>query len=347
MGRKTGANASVLIELGSIAYPMAALTSVSSPASDVNKKFETQAEYISDLSELQADVRVDGVLSGFSLAPGASFNEVDVAAGKLYLKGQLVEVSATTVTGLTRPTTQGQVLVTALTVDDTGTINKTAGTEGATSTSRGAAGGPPFLPIDEVLIGYVTATYYDGSASGEKVLTAGEIDSYTKERAAIPSAKVLHHDGDDGGTNKGCVVLANALPEIHAATAAGPGTDVRNVYASYYEPEFEEVPDAKDFSFDEDIATYKSKAYKDASEETSIGTPSWSGTFSAYFSSVEDVLNLVKNSKRWIKHFPDSDLTDHWSGRCVIKVGRESPVEDNLMATVTLEGSGKLYPKAD
>ena len=347
MGRKTGANASVLIELGSVSYPMAALTSVSSPAADVDKKFLTQADYISDLSQLQPDVRLDGVLSGFSLTPGSNFNEVDVAAGKMYLKGQLVEVSGQSVSGITRPTTQGQVLVTALTVDESGTITATPATEGASSTVRGENGGPPFIPVDEVLIGYVTATYYDGSASGEKVLTAGEIDSYTKERAAIPSAKILHHDGDDGGTNKGCIVLANALPEIHAASAAGPGTDVRNVYASYYEPEFEEVPDAKDFSFDEDVATYKSKAYKDASEETSIGTPSWSGSFSAYYTAVEDVLNLVKNSKRWIKHYPDSDLTDHWSGRAVVKVGRESPVEDNLMASVSLEGSGKLYPKAE
>jgi hypothetical protein len=343
MGRKTGANASVQVELGSISYPMSALTSVASPAADVNKKFLTSAQYISDLSGLSAEVRVDGVISGFALTPGSGFNEVDVAAGSLYLKGQLVEVAADTVANITRPTTIGQVLVTALSVNASGTITATAGTEGATSTTRGAVGGPPFIPVDEVLIGYITATYFDGSASGEKVLTAGEIDSYTKEYAAIPSAKVLFHDEEQ---EVGCVELANVLPDIHAATAAGPGTDCRNVYASYYEPEFEEVPDAKDFNYTEDVSTYKSKAYKDESEETAIGTPSWSAGFDAYFTTVDDILNLIKNSKRWVKHFPDSNLAPHWAGLAVVKVSRETPVENNMMASITLEGSGKLYSKS-
>lgn len=343
MGRKTGANASVQIELGSVAYPMSALTSVSSPAADVNKKFLTNAQFISDLAALQPEVRVDGVISGFGLAAGSGYNEVDVAAGTLYLKGNLVSVDATTVSDITRPTTIGQVLVTALTVDAAGTITATAGTQGETSTTRGAAGGPPFLPVDEVLLGYITATYFDGSASGEKVLTSGEIDSYTKEYAAIPSAKVVPHDEEQ---NVGVIMLANALPMIHAATAAGPGTDVRNVYASYYEPEFEEVPDAMDFSYTEDVSTYTSKAYKDASEEKAIGTPSWSASFNAYWTTVEDILNLVKNSKRWIKHYPDDDLAPYWAGIAIVKVSRETPVENNMSASITLDGSGQLYAKS-
>lgn len=343
MGRKTGANASVQVELGSVSYPMAALTSVSSPAADVNKKFLTQAEYLSDLKELQPEVRLDGVRSGLVITPGSGFNEVDISAGEIYIQGNVVSVSADTVTGLTRPTTIGQILVSAITVDSAGAFTATPNTEGVASTTRGAAGGPPFLPVNEVLVGYVAMTYYDGSASGEKVVTSGEIDSYSKEYAAIPSAKVNYFDEEQ---EVGTIELANALPMIHAATAAGPGTAVRNVYASYYEPQFEEVPDAKDFSFDEDVSTYKSKAYKDASEETAVGTPSWSGSFDAYWTRVEDILNLVKGSKRWIKHFPDDDLSDHWAGRAVLKVGRQSPVDDNLMATVTLEGSGKLYPRS-
>jgi len=343
MGRKTGANASVQVELGSISYPMSALTSVVSPVSDVNKKFRTLAEFISDLSKLQAEARLDGVISGLKLSAGSGYNEVDVSAGNVYIQGQLVEVALDTVTGITRPITLGQVLVTAITVDNAGSISATAGIGGATSTVRGAAGAPPFLPVNEVLLGYVTATYYDGSASGEKVLTAGEIDSYTKEYAAIPSAKFIFHDEEQ---LVGCVEIANALPMIHAATAAGPGTATRNLYASYYEPEFEEVPDAKDFKFDENVATYKSKAYKDASEETAIGTPSWSASFSAYFTTVEDILNLIKNSKRWVKHYPDDDLTPHWVGMAIFKVGRETPVENNMTASITLEGSGKLYSKS-
>lgn len=343
MGRKTGANASVQVELGSVSYPMSALTSVASPAADINKKFLTSAQFISDLAALQPVVRVDGVTSGFSLSAGSGYNEVDYTAGKLYLKGNIVEVVAGTISNVTRPTVIGEVLVTALTVNASGTVNATPGTEGTTSTTRGGTGGPPFLPADEVLIGYITATYYDGSASGEKVLTTGEIDTYSKEYAAIPSAKVTQHDPD---LNYGIIQLANALPDIHAATAAGPGTDCRNVYASYYEPEFEEIPDAKDFSYTEDVSTYTSKAYKDSSEEKAIGTPSWSASFNAYWTTVEDILNLIKNSKRWIKHFPDDDLEPYWCGIAIVKINRSTPVEDNMTADITLDGSGSLHAKS-
>lgn len=343
MGRKTGANSSVQVELGSTSYPMAALSTVTAPSADVGKVFPTLAEYISDLEGLSAVVILDGVVSGFNLTPGSVVNSVDYSEGVVKVKGQEVEVAAGSITGITRPTVSGQVLVTALTVNGTGTITATAGTAGETTSERGVAGGPPFLPVDQVLLGYITATYYLGSASGAKVLTTGEIDSYTKEYAAIPSSNIVFHDKD---REVGVITFASALPLIHAASAAGPGTNRRNVYASYYEPQFEEIPDSKDFKFDEDVSTVKSKAYGDESEQTSMGTPSWSASFSAYYSTVDDILNMVKSSKRWIKHYPDADLTPHWAGMAVIKVGRSSPVEDNMTASVSLEGSGKLYPRS-
>jgi hypothetical protein len=346
MGRKTGKDVLIEVEVGTNYYPMAALSTVSSPASEVGKKFETSAEFLSAQEDLEPVVRLDGVVSGLTLSPGSGYNEVDYSDGSVYIKGNTVNVTAGTITDLLRPTVAGQVRVTALTVDENGTVNKTAASAGASSTVRGAAGGPPFLPVDEVLIGYITMSYYGGSASGASTIAASEINDETRERATIPSYEIMYHDGSGSNpTNVGAIRFATALPLIHAATAAGPGTNRRNVYCSYYAAEFEQVPDARDFSFDEDVATVRSRAYMDASEETSISIPSWSGTGSVYFDRVSDLMTLIKNSKRWIKYFPDQDNTDYWAGRAVMKVSRNLPVDDNLMATLTIEGSGEIYGK--
>jgi len=346
MGRKTGKDAIIEVEVGTTFYPMAALTSVSSPAADVNKKFLTSAEFISPQEDLEPIVRLDGVISGLTLTPGSGYNEVDYSAGSVYIKGVLVAVTAGTVSDIPRPLVSGNIRISALTVDSNGDVNRTSAAEGASGGARGAAGGLPFLPVDEVLIGYITATYYGGSASGASVIAAGEINDATRERSTIPSYEVVYHDGSgDNAENVGVITLATVLPTIHAANKEGPGTDVRNLYASYYGATFEQIAGAYDWSFDEDIATIASKAYGDSAEEKALSTPSWSGTGSVYYDKVNDLLTLIKNTKRWVKYFPDRDETPYWCGRAIVKVSRNMPVEDNLTATVTIDGSGELYAK--
>jgi hypothetical protein len=346
MGRKTGKDAIIEVEVGTTSYPMEELTSVTSPAADINKKFLTQAEFISPQENLEPIVRLDGVVSGLTLTPGSGYNEVDYSTGTVYINGSLISVTAGTVTDIPRPLVSGQVRVTALTVDSNGDVNKTSAVEGSTSSVRGANGAPPFLPVNEVLIGYITASYYGGSGSGASVIAAGEVNDETRERSTIPSYEVGYHDGSgDNAENVGVITLATMLPTIHAANKAGPGTDVRALYASYYGADFEQISGAYDWSFDEDIATIASKAYGDAAEEKALSTPSWSGSGTVYYDKVNDLLTLVKNTKRWVKYFPDRDETPYWCGRAIIKVSRNMPVEDNLTATITVEGSGELYAK--
>jgi hypothetical protein len=343
MARKTGKNAKVEVEVGTVFYAMAALSTVASPAADVRKKFTTSATYLSDGEKLQPVVRLDGVISGFVITPGTAVNSIDYSAGTLYIQGTLVTVVAGTITGLIRPTVNGQVHITVLTVDIDGNVNKDLGSAGVAGGARGAAGGAPFLPIDEVLIGYLNMIYYDGSASGG----VAEIDSETKERAILPSPQILYHDGGGSNpTNVGAIVFASQLPLIHAATAAGAGTDRRNVYASYYDVTFEELPESMDFSFTDDIAVIKSKAYGDIYEESSLSTATWSMTGTTYWDRVKDLIDLIKSTKRWVKLFPDADETEFWVGRGVFKANRNVPLDGNLDAAVTIEGSGQLFSKA-
>lgn len=350
MPRKTGEEVKIEVEVGTTYYAFAALSTVSSPDADVGRIFTTSATYMSDQKNLQPDVRLDGVISGLNLSPGSGsdWNTVEVSAGSVYIKGEEVEITATQVTDIERPLMSGNVRITALTVDADGNVNGTDGAEGTAGTVRGTDGGKPFLPVDQVLIGYVTLSPYGSSVSGQRLITAAEIDNESKERSNVPSYIVHYHDGDggrDNATNLGAFEFYTALPEIHAVTAGGPGTARRNVYAAYYDAEFEELGDIYDFDFTEDIATVVSRAYGDLADETTPTVPSWSGSGSAYWTRVKDILNLIKNSKRWIKYYPDDDETPHWVGRAIITVGRAMPVAGNMTASVTLAGSGRLYDK--
>ena len=340
--------AKVEFEVGSTLYAMSPLSTVSSPASDVRKKYLTEATFISDDVDRQASVRLDGQISGFTLAPGTAYNSVDVSAGTGYLKGVEITVSGTTITDIQRPTaSQTNVLWTALSVDENGTINKTVGTEGSSSSTRGAAGGPPYIPVDEFLIGYITTTYYDGSASGAALINTDEINSGTKEYASIPNSKIVYHDGSgNDAQDVGVVLFASQLDLIHSDDG-GSTTSTRNVYAQYQDVLWEEAPDTYDFNLTTDTASVESQSYDDDASQKSVGIESWSAGGNGYTDhSPSDFWNMLNAKKRWYREFPDKNKTGYYAGLSIVKVStRNFPVNEVYNASITVDGSGKLYPK--
>lgn len=349
MSRKTGKQTKIEIELGTEFYPMSLLSTVSSPVADVGKKFLTSAEYISDQENLQPVIRLDGVLTGFTITASTSNNTVDISNGTANVQGVGVTVSGTSVSGLLRPTSNGNIRINAITVDNAGSFTVTAGTEGTPGGARGAAGGLPFYPVNEVLVGLITMSYYDGSESGADVVDSDEINSETKERADIPSAKIIYHDGSKTETdpqNVGVIEFATALPLIHAASASGPGTARRNVYCQYHEALFEEMPDCYDWNFSSATEAIASRAYQDEGEEKAIGIKSWSNSGNAYYTKFDDVWYTLDGTKRWFRQYSDVDGTDFTTGRGIVSVSRNAPVGDTLNASVSFEGSGELYVKS-
>lgn len=339
MARKLGKNAKVEVELGLTTYSMSALTSVTSPSADVNKKFLSSAERFSALEAYEPIVRLDGIISGCELSSlTTSNNAVEISSGSYYLQGSKVTISANTAESLARPTVSGNVIVTAVSVDSSGNITKTAGSEGTTSTTRGGAGGPPYVPVDEVLLGYITLGYKSTSAGA--VVASNEIDNASKERTSIPSYKVIYHDSDN---LYGIIEFDAALDTIHASDVT------RNVYAQYWAPaDFVSVGDAKDISIDESPTVQSSQAYGDDYARSAIGTLAWSGSFDFYFDKVDDsIIDLIKNSKRWLKFYPDGDNTEHLTGRAIIAASHSMPVDDTMNGSVTLTGDGSLLSKAE
>jgi hypothetical protein len=351
MPRKSGKDGMVEVELGATYFPMQALTSVTSPASDVNKKFTTGQTYISPIEDYEPDVRLDGVVSGLILTPSASVDAVDYSAGKVYIKGVEITVAASTVSSISRPAVDGNVIQNAIVVDENGTVTAVAGVEGTTSNTRGAAGGPPFLPLDQVLLGYVILAYV--AATGGAIITANEVDTASKERADIPGYKILYHDGQDernpNGSNEGCIEFTSALDLIHNSlddpTGASGDAVTRNLYASWRTPVFEEIPDCMDVTKGESLATINTLAYGDTYEEKATSTPAWTANFSYYWSKVNDIIDVIKNTKRFFKLYPNKDSAQHWLGVCTITANHSIPVADALQGDVTMEGSGAVFTK--
>jgi len=276
--RKSGKDAKVLVELGFVNYSMHALEAVASPANMVRRRYVTNANFLSPSTT--PSVRLDGVRTGCAISASATVNAIDVAAGTYYLKGSSYTLTATTVTSIARPTSSGNVIVTALSLDVSGNVNKTAGVEGSPSATRGGAGGPPFIPVDEVLIGYVNAEY--SSVSGGAVFASAEIDNESKEYYSIPGFKFEWYEPTY--EKKGCITFYTALEQIHNDNADGSGEDsTRNVYASYHDANFEEIPESFDASINEDISTIEGRAYGDSYAEKSLDIPSWSGTVEVYW----------------------------------------------------------------
>lgn len=336
--KKSGKDAKVLVELGFTNYSMSALSSVSSPSDVVNKRFVTSATFMSPVTD--PVVRLDGVRTGCKVSVSTTVNAIEVAAGTYYLKGSSYSLAATTVTSISRPTSSGNVIVTALSVDSSGTVNKTAGSEGTPSSTRGAAGGPPYIPVDQVLIGYVNAEYT--SVSGGAVFGTSEIDDESKEYYDIPGYQFKWYEPDY--EKKGCIEFYTALETIHNNSADGTGDDVtRNVYASYHDANFEEIPDARDASLSEDMSTIAGRSYGDSYAEKSLDVPEWGGSVDVFWSDVDDIFDKIKNTKRWVKVYPDRDNDRYYAGVAIMKISRTVPVSDNMGGTLTFEGSGQLH----
>ena len=119
MPRITGRNLAVLIEMGKVPYPNVALTSVSSPADKVNKKFKC-ADILSPDDNYPVSVYLDGIINGGDISPTENANEVSIGSTTYYIKGEEKTIVSATVSNLSRPTQTGYIVWNAICADEDG-----------------------------------------------------------------------------------------------------------------------------------------------------------------------------------------------------------------------------------
>lgn len=225
----TVANAQIQYESSQTLVNFVAMTD-----SGDHKIFTSAAEIWSGRSEYAPDVRPDGIVSGVDiLTAGSGNDEVDSIGFTAWLAGVLKLVSATTTT-ITRPSSSTHVINSIILTDST--VSAVKGTEGsAFSTTRGAAGGPPYIPVGSIEIGQVKT-----SAQASAVLTSSEIFQIAgthQERADWPLYRKPRNYGY--GINTSVTAKKTAHIEFHTAHDLSHTGDVcKGIYIKYYTPTF-------------------------------------------------------------------------------------------------------------
>ncbi len=313
----TAENAKLEYEAGQNAVAMSALTD-----SGDRTVFESAATLWSGKSGYAPVVRPNGLLTGGAVTPGTANNQVAVAALTCNLAGVVTAVGANAALAVTRPATN-VAKVLSITVNGSGALAVVAGTDGATtafSETRGAAGGPAFIPVGSIEIAQVRLT-----SSAAALVTAAEIFAVVGlhvERADFPMFNVAY--------DQGAVEFLAALPAIHT------GDLPKGVFASYASPLFGEVALASDFTAPETSHSVSSTQVYG----TTIGSTSSSlgqGGFTAYLDSgVGDALVQLKNEKLWFRFYPDRYKTPYLLCQGKLGISRTFPAGDQIQAACTI-----------
>jgi len=314
----TAENAKLQYEAGQTAHAMGALTD-----SGDATLFESAATLFSRKSGYAPDVRPNGLITGGAVIPavGAGNNTVDVAALSVYLAGVKTAVGAATDVAITRAVTTDTHAMTSITVDSTGAVAAVAGVDGtAFSETRGAAGGPPFIPVGSVEIAQVRTT--SNVAAPIDAAEIFQVVGSHRERYDYPLFEINYAEAS--------VQFKSALPKIHT------GSLPKKVYASYADPEFSDVSLASDFVPAETTHSVSSKQIYSGtlgSSSSSLGQ----GAFTAYLQDgIGDPLVTLKNEFLWFKFYPDRYKTPYLLTQGKLGISRTFPAGDNIQAACTI-----------
>jgi len=315
----TAENAKLQYEGGQSVTAMTALTD-----SGDRTRFTSAAALWSQRSGYAPVIRPNGLLTGGAVGTHATDNTVTVAAMTLNLNGVVAAVNAAAPT-ITRPAT-AVAKVCSVTVNASAAVAVVAGTDGATtafSETRGAAGGPPLIPVDSVEIAQVRMTT---SAAGKVAATEiYQVVGLHTERADFPLYTVAY--------DLGSVSFLSALDAIHTGPAP------KKVHASYAAPIFADVALASDFVPPETTHSVSSTPIYG----TTLGSASSTlgqGAFTAYLNDgVSDALVALKNQILWFKFFPDRYASPYLLTQGKLGISRTFPAGDSIQAACTISSS--------
>jgi len=332
----TAKNALIQVELGQTAVDYALMTD-----SGDHKIFTISGGAVwSNKSGYSADdyLRPNGIVDGLRvLSPHADSDKVTVAAFTAYEGGTLWEVSATTIT-VTRPSVS-DYKISSIVMDETGAIDEVEGTEGTSfSATRGANGGPPLIPVDNVEIGWVKMDSQDSA-----VIAAGEIfqdANVHAEYAAYPIAEVFpigKGDYADTAAEKNAHIKLNAaLPLAHTGSVA------KRIYLKYYSPNFTTMPKTADFSAAEVSVSKSSESlYEGSGVSGAIGSMKADSIGDCSFTvfaenGVTDGIVRERNEVITVKFFPDANKSPYLLTQGMLGINRVFPAGEQNKIEATL-----------
>jgi hypothetical protein len=324
MKTTTAANAKLQYEAGQEINAMAAMTD-----SGDHKTFSIPGVAPwSGKSGYEPKIYPDGLATGGVITAGAANDTVSVAALTCYLAGVLTTVAANAALAITRPAASptGLKKINSITIDSSGAIVEVAGTDNASfSATRGAAGGPPLIPVGSTEIAQVKLT-----SSTAAVIASSEIFQ-------VPGTSQEKYDYPIWSEDSfaGEITFASALPAIHVGSPA----TYKGVYAEVYEPVFSDLEPSKDFVAPENShSVSSSQVYGGTVGATSSSLGQ--GSFTCFLKDgITDPIVALKNSILFFKHFPDRNKAPYLLCQGKLGIARQWPAGDNIQAACTISAS--------
>lgn len=281
-------------EAGQTAYPFEAATNAGDAIT-----FGASFSPISNAAGFEPVVAPYGLLTGGAITPNATINVVTVAALTASMAAATgadaagVLAVATGPVTITRPAT-AVAKISSITVTAAGALAAVAGTDSATtafSETRGAAGGPPLIPVGSIEIGQVRVASNTGA-----VITTAQI--YT-----VPGLHVERSDYPvfalDYATGK--TTFAAALPLIHT------GSVPKLVYIKGAVPLFSAIANTSDWVPAESTYSISSTSTYDGpvgSASSSLGQASFTAIMK---DGITDSVLAAKGKNIWFEFRPDRD----------------------------------------
>jgi len=328
----TAQNAKVQYESGQDLVVFAALTDQGD-----HMDFRGADPLWSNRDGYQPDVKPNGLATGGAVTPGTANDTVDVAALTCYLSGELETVTADPANAVTRPAASpaGLKKKSSITITSGAVVAVIAGTDGAAFVeTRGAAGGPPYIPLDSIEIAQVWLT-----SSVAAPVTADEIKQVVGthcERYDYPTWEEKRFNVEDGIIGNAGVVFSSALPLIHSAASPLAGA-AKGVYAQYYEPAFSDVPKSDAFVPPETSYSTSSKQIYGMTLGSSSSTLN-QGSFNAYLrDGISDGILALKGQTLFFKFFQSKlNSLPYLLAQGIFGVSRQFPAGDQIVAACTI-----------
>ena len=327
----TSENAKIQIELGRTLTAYTAMTD-----SGNHQTYTSAADVWSGKSGYEPSIRPNGVVAGLNLlTTHTANNTVTVAGFTAYSQGTLRTVTATTAVC----SRGSDYKINSVTMTTSGAISVVAGTAStaALTETRGAAGGPPFLPVNSVEIGQVR---YSSSAAA--TVAASEIFQVVgthMERSDYPTWET-NNIGD--GTNADSTAKQNAYVHfVSSLPLSHSSSTTKRVYAQYYTPVMSDLAKVLNFVPITNSHSVTSTQYyggTDGAQSSSLGQ----GSFTVRLTDgITDAMLAEQDAISTIKFFQDRNKTPFILSQGKLGISPTYPVADHVQASVTISGDRK------
>jgi len=203
----------------------------------------------------------------------------------------------------------------------------------AHSTTRGANGGPPWIPTGSVEIAQIH--YSDTDSAAVAATEIKQIVNTSREIYTFPTWNIVYGEVENGVLGYAGIDLTSAANASHSDDA-GTTVVAKAVYAQYYEPEWAEVPDAYDFKPPGNTHTVNSKQVygrTKGSKSSSLNAGSFS--FEMADGTSDGILQFVDNML-WFRFYQDRLKTPYILCQGYLGVDASFPADANVNASCVI-----------